>query len=124
MPSRPGPHVGCHLPFHAAGCPDWIPEDEEYRATVEKLRALPGFAALREDIAYSEAREAERGQETLRDRLAAAAEAGTPGRGALDDLRFELKQGDLYEQHLASRIEDGLDAQTVAWEAFVRDLLR
>lgn len=39
----------------------------------------------------------------------------TPGRGALDDLRFELKQGDAYEQHLSSRIEDALDVQTEAW---------
>lgn len=43
----------------------------------------------------------------------------TPGGAALDDLRFELKQGDFYEQHLASRIEDGLDAQTEAWLAYL-----
>lgn len=43
----------------------------------------------------------------------------TPGRAALDDLRFELKRGDFYEQHLASRIEDGLDAQTEAWLAYL-----
>jgi hypothetical protein len=59
----------------------------------------------------------------LRERLEAAAAAGTPGRGVLDELRFELKRGDAWEQHLASRIEDGLDAQTVAWEEFVRGLL-
>jgi hypothetical protein len=45
----------------------------------------------------------------------------TPGRDALDNLRFELKRGDPYEQSLSSRIEDALDAQTVAWEAWVRD---
>jgi hypothetical protein len=28
MPSRPGLHVGCKLPFHAIGCPDWIPEGQ------------------------------------------------------------------------------------------------
>jgi hypothetical protein len=44
----------------------------------------------------------------------------TPGRDALDNLRFELKRGDAYEQNLSSRIEDALDAQTVAWEAWVR----
>jgi hypothetical protein len=43
--------------------------------------------------------------------------AATPGRQALDDLRFELRGGDVYEQHLSSRIEDGLDIQTAAWEA-------
>lgn len=43
----------------------------------------------------------------------------TLGRAALDDLRFELKRGDPYEQRLSSRIEDGLDAQSVAWEARV-----
>jgi hypothetical protein len=45
----------------------------------------------------------------------------TPGRQALDDLRFELKRGDVWEQHLASRIEDGLDAQTEAWHAYLRE---
>jgi len=43
----------------------------------------------------------------------------TPGRGALDDLRFELKQGDAYEQNLSSRIENGLDAQTEEWHAYL-----
>lgn len=30
MPSRPGPHVGCHMPFHAAECPDWVPDGEHF----------------------------------------------------------------------------------------------
>lgn len=49
--------------------------------------------------------------------MADMAEA-TPGRAALDELRFELKRGDAYEQHLASRIEDALDVQTEAWLAW------
>ena len=49
--------------------------------------------------------------------------AATPGRDDLDDLRFELKRGDPYEQHLSSRIEDGLDSQTGVWHEFVlRDI--
>lgn len=56
--------------------------------------------------------------------LAAAETGGTPGRGVLDDLRFELKRGDVYEQHLSSRIEDGLDAQTEAWVAWLGELRR
>jgi hypothetical protein len=47
----------------------------------------------------------------------------TPGRRVLDDLRFELKRGDAYEQHLSSRIEDGLDSQTVAWEKAAAGLM-
>lgn len=49
-------------------------------------------------------------------RLAEYETSPAPGRRALDDLRFELKRGDPYEQHLSSRIEDGLDAQTAAWQ--------
>ena len=30
MPSRPGPHVGCHVPFHAPGCPDWVADGESF----------------------------------------------------------------------------------------------
>jgi Family of unknown function (DUF6221) len=55
----------------------------------------------------------------LRARLDEDEVSATPGRRALDDLRFELKHGDRYEQHLSSRLEDGLDSQTVAWEARV-----
>lgn len=56
----------------------------------------------------------------LKARLDEDERAPTPGREALDDLRFELKRGEPYWQHLASRVEDGLDIQTVAWEARVR----
>jgi len=54
--------------------------------------------------------------------MAEQARPATPGRQALDDLRFELKQGDAWEQHLSSRIEDGLDTQTEAWHAYLRAL--
>jgi hypothetical protein len=30
MPSRPGPHVGCHMPFHAPGCRDWVADGESF----------------------------------------------------------------------------------------------
>lgn len=30
MPSRPGPHTGCHAPFHAPGCPDWVPDGAQF----------------------------------------------------------------------------------------------
>ena len=56
-------------------------------------------------------------------RYGEAEAAATPGRDALDDLRFELKRGDPYEQHLSSRIEDGLDSQTRVWrELVLRDI--
>lgn len=53
-------------------------------------------------------------------RLAEEEASPAPGRRALDDLRFELKRGDPYEQHLSSRIEDGLDAQAAAWHERAR----
>jgi Family of unknown function (DUF6221) len=55
----------------------------------------------------------------LNGRLAEDEVSATPGRHALDDLRFDLKLGDSYEQRLSSRIEDGLDIQTGAWQARV-----
>jgi Family of unknown function (DUF6221) len=42
------------------------------------------------------------------------------GRKVLDELRFGLKNGDAYEQHLSSQIEDGLDYQAMVAEARVR----
>lgn len=32
MPVRQGLHVGCVLPFHVIGCPDWVPEGETFEA--------------------------------------------------------------------------------------------
>jgi hypothetical protein len=30
MPTRPGLHIGCQLPFHITGCPDWVPEGKTF----------------------------------------------------------------------------------------------
>lgn len=36
MPVRPGPHKGCVPPLHIIGCPDWVPEGEQFEDEKDK----------------------------------------------------------------------------------------
>lgn len=80
MPTRPGLHAGCHLPFHAIGCPDWTAKDfalscavqaqfiledaREFEADAQEA-AEAGFPDVAEE-AMAEAREARQAAKEMR----------------------------------------------------------
>jgi hypothetical protein len=100
------------------GRPPLRPADPVGLRPVALVHVLPGMLAVRE---ASITRLPGPGlAEFLSARLDEDWVSPTPGRRALDDLRFGLRGYDRYEEHLSSRIEDGLDAQTTVWETRVR----